>query len=87
MADYWLYDIYSPRIANAHINGDMHIHDLANLSTYCCGWDLQQLLQVGFCGVGLKAESSPAKHFRVALGQLVNFIYTMQGEAAGAQAA
>ena len=86
IADYWLNEIYPPHIKQSHTTGKIHIHDLANLSTYCCGWDLQQLLQLGFCGVGLKSESAPARHFRTALGQLVNFIYTMQGEAAGAQA-
>lgn len=83
---YWLNKIYPPEIRNAHINGDFHIHDLNSLSVYCVGWDLQDLLIEGFKGVPGKAESKPAKHFRSALGQIVNFFYTLQGEAAGAQA-
>lgn len=83
---YWLNKIYPPEIRNAHINGDFHIHDLNSLSVYCVGWDLQDLLIEGFRGVPGKAESKPAKHFRSALGQIVNFFYTLQGEAAGAQA-
>ncbi|MGC8971835.1 MAG: ribonucleoside triphosphate reductase [bacterium] len=83
---YWLNKIYPPEIRNAHLNGDFHIHDLNSLSVYCVGWDLQDLLIEGFRGVPGKAESKPAKHFRSALGQIVNFFYTLQGEAAGAQA-
>lgn len=83
---YWLNKIYPPEIRNAHIGGDFHIHDLNSLSVYCVGWDLQDLLIEGFRGVPGKAESRPAKHFRSALGQIVNFFYTLQGEAAGAQA-
>jgi len=83
---YWLNKIYPPEIRNAHLNGDFHIHDLNSLSVYCVGWDLQDLLMEGFRGVPGKAESKPAKHFRSALGQVVNFFYTLQGEAAGAQA-
>ncbi len=83
---YWLNNIYPPEIRNAYINGDIHIHDLGCLSVYCVGWDLQDLLAVGFKGAAGKVESSPAKHFRSALGQVVNFFYTLQGEAAGAQA-
>jgi len=56
------------------------------LSVYCCGWDLKDLLARGFGGVAGKVESAPPKHFRTALGQVVNFFYTLQGEAAGAQA-
>ncbi|MGM0411275.1 MAG: anaerobic ribonucleoside-triphosphate reductase, partial [Bacillota bacterium] len=66
--------------------GDFHIHDLGNLSVYCCGWDLQDLLLKGFRGVKSKVESKPPKHFKAALGQIVNFFYTLQGEASGAQA-
>ncbi|MDP2268018.1 MAG: ribonucleoside triphosphate reductase, partial [Deltaproteobacteria bacterium] len=66
--------------------GDFHIHDLSLLSVYCVGWDLFDLLQEGFRGVSGKVESKPAKHLRSALGQVVNFFYTLQGEAAGAQA-
>lgn len=83
---YWLNRIYPENIKNAHINGDIHIHDLNIISVYCVGWDLKDLLLEGFTGVKGKVESAPAKHFRTALGQIVNFMYTMQGEAAGAQA-
>ncbi len=84
--NYWLNRIYSKEIRDAHNCGDLHIHDLGLLSVYCVGWDLQDLLMNGFRGVSGKAESAPAKHFRSALGQIVNFFYTLQGEAAGAQA-
>ena len=83
---YWLNKIYSPEIRNCHTSGDFHIHDLSLLSVYCVGWDLQDFLRNGFCGVAGKVQSKPAKHFRTALGQIVNFFYTLQGEAAGAQA-
>ena len=83
---YWLNKIYPSHIKNAHLNGDIHIHDLNIISVYCVGWDLKDLLTEGFTGVKGKVESAPAKHFRTALGQIVNFMYTMQGEAAGAQA-
>jgi anaerobic ribonucleoside-triphosphate reductase len=83
---YWLNEIYSPEIRKAHVEGDFHIHDLSLLSVYCVGWDLFDLLQEGFRGVSGKVESKPAKHLRSALGQVVNFFYTLQGEAAGAQA-
>ncbi len=83
---YWLNKIYTHDIREAHATGDLHIHDLGLLSVYCVGWDLQDLLRCGFCGAPGKAESAPAKHFRTALGQVVNFFYTLQGEAAGAQA-
>jgi len=85
-SEYWLNSIYPPEIRNAHKNGDLHIHDLSLLSVYCVGWDLQDLLRQGFTGVEGKVESSPPKHLRSALGQIVNFFYTLQGEAAGAQA-
>ncbi len=85
-AEYWLNRIYPPEIRAAHKNGDIHIHDLSLLSVYCVGWDLQDLLMVGFMGVPGKVESAPPKHLRSALGQIVNFFYTLQGEAAGAQA-
>ena len=84
--NYWLNKIYPADIKNAHVNGDIHIHDLNIISVYCVGWDLKDLLTEGFTGVKGKVESAPAKHFRTALGQVVNFMYTMQGEAAGAQA-
>lgn len=83
---YWLHKIYSPEVSRANAEGDMHIHDLDKLSTYCVGWDLQDLLAEGFKGAAGKIECKPAKHFGVALGQLVNFFYTLQGESAGAQA-
>ncbi len=83
---YWLNKIYTPEVRQAHLSGDLHIHDLGLLSVYCVGWDLQDLLLSGFRGAPGKAESSPARHFRSALGQVVNFFYTLQGEAAGAQA-
>ncbi|MFW6333940.1 MAG: ribonucleoside triphosphate reductase [Desulfosalsimonas sp.] len=85
-AEYWLNRIYPPEIRSAHKDGDLHIHDLSLLSVYCVGWDLQDLLRVGFKGVPGKVESAPPKHLRSALGQVVNFFYTLQGEAAGAQA-
>ena len=85
-SEYWLNCIYPPAIRAAHKNGDLHIHDLSLLSVYCVGWDLQDLLRQGFKGVEGKVESSPPKHLRSALGQIVNFFYTLQGEAAGAQA-
>ena len=83
---YWLDKIYTSKIGKAHKEGDLHIHDLNLLSVYCVGWDLADLLQEGFTGVAGKVASKPAKHFRSALGQVVNFFYTLQGEAAGAQA-
>ena len=83
---YWLDKIYTSKIGQAHKEGDLHIHDLNLLSVYCVGWDLTDLLQEGFTGVAGKVASKPAKHFRSALGQIVNFFYTLQGEAAGAQA-
>lgn len=85
-SSYWLNKIYPAEVRDAHINGDLHIHDLGLLSAYCCGWDLKDLLISGFTGVDGKVASRPAKHFRTALGQIVNFFYTLQGEAAGAQA-
>lgn len=83
---YWLNKIYTNDVKQAHINGDIHIHDLNIVASYCVGWDLKDLLMQGFTGVQGKVQSKPAKHFRTALGQMVNFLYTMQGEAAGAQA-
>ncbi len=85
-ARYWLERIYPPEIREKHVNCDFHIHDLGLLSAYCVGWDLKDLLMKGFCGVPGKVESKPARHFRSALGQIVNFFYTLQGESAGAQA-
>lgn len=85
-ARYWLNKLYPENIRFAHTNGDLHIHDLGLLAPYCCGWDLKDLLVRGFRGVDEKVQSNPPKHFRSALGQIINFFYTMQGEAAGAQA-
>ena len=84
--NYWLNKIYPEDIRKAHTDGDFHIHDLNLLSAYCVGWDLFDLLTRGFTGVKGKISSKPAKHFRSALGQAVNFFYTLQGESAGAQA-
>jgi anaerobic ribonucleoside-triphosphate reductase len=86
IAKYWLTRIYSTKSGGAHFSGDLHIHDLGVLGAYCVGWDLSSLLISGFGGVRGKIESKPPKHFRTALGQVVNFFYTLQGEAAGAQA-
>ncbi len=85
-SNYWLNKIYPADVANGHREGDYHIHDLGMLSVYCCGWDLKDLLLKGFTGAYGKVQSGPARHFRTALGQSVNFFYTLQGEAAGAQA-
>lgn len=84
--NYWLDKIYPKNITEAYRQGRMHIHDLGLLSVYCVGWDLMDLLHEGFKGAVGKVASKPAKHFRSALGQIVNFFYTLQGEAAGAQA-
>ena len=83
---YWMNRIYSKKIRDAHEQGDFHIHDLQSISAYCCGWDLQDLLRQGFTGVSGKVACKPAKHFGSILGQMVNFIYTLQGEVAGAEA-
>lgn len=83
---YWLNKIYHKELRDAHIKGDLHIHDLGLLAPYCCGWDLEDFLKRGFKGAKGKVESRPPKHFESALGQLVNLLYTLQGEAAGAQA-
>jgi anaerobic ribonucleoside-triphosphate reductase len=81
---YWLNKIYPPEIREANESGDFHIHNLDTLGPYCVGWDLYDLLMKGFGGVPGKVESKPAKHFDTALMQCVNFLYTLQGEAAGA---
>lgn len=83
---YWLQKIYPSEVRDAHIRGDFHLHDLNLLSVYCVGWDLYDLLLRGFGGVPGKVSSKAPKHFKTALGQIVNFFYTLQGEAAGAQA-
>lgn len=83
---YWLNKLYPEAIREAHKNADFHIHDLGFLATYCCGWDLKDLIVKGFGGVPGKINSKPAKHMKALLNQVVNFMYTMQGESAGAQA-
>lgn len=83
---YWMNRVYTKDIREAHEGGDLHVHDLQMVAAYCCGWDLHDLLIKGFGGVPGKVHSAPPKHFRAALGQIVNFIYTLQGEANGAQA-
>ncbi len=88
IAEYALKNIYPEEIANAHRSADFHIHDLGNgtFSGYCAGWSLQQLLELGFGGVSGRIAAKPAKHFNAALGQIVNFMGTLQNEWAGAQA-
>ncbi|QEK11043.1 ribonucleoside triphosphate reductase [Crassaminicella thermophila] len=83
---YWLNKIYRKELREAHIRGDLHIHDLGLLAPYCCGWDLEAFLRYGFKGAKGKIESKPPRHLESALGQLVNLLYTLQGESAGAQA-
>ena len=85
-SQFWLNKIYPKQIRKAHIMGDLHIHDLASLSPYCTGWDLKDIITRGFGGVRGKVNSKPPKHLGTALGQLVNFFYTIQGEVAGAVA-
>ncbi|MDR2107238.1 MAG: ribonucleoside triphosphate reductase [Holosporaceae bacterium] len=86
VANYWLNKVYPESVAMAHRNGDFHIHDLDMLSGYCAGWSLRMLLEEGFNGVRGRAESRPPKHYSSALGQIVNFLGTLQNEWAGAQA-
>lgn len=86
VANYWLDEIYPKLAANCHRAGDIHIHDLDFLGGYCCGHSLRALLQEGFAGVPGKTAAKPAKHLSAALGQMVNFLGTMQNEWAGAQA-
>lgn len=83
---YWLNRFYPKEVRDSHNRGDFHLHDLQLLGPYCVGWDFQDLLIKGFTGVPGKVSSRPAKHLRTALGQLANFLYTMQGESAGANA-
>jgi len=83
---YWLNKLYPSEIKEAHENADFHIHDLGFLAVYCCGWDLKDLLVRGFGGVPGKIQSRPAKHLKALLNQIVNFMYTVQGESAGAVA-
>ena len=84
--NFYLNHVFSKEQKLAREKGEIHIHDLGELATYCCGWDLEQLLLFGFTGVENKVQSKPPKHFKVVLGQLNNFFFTLQGEAAGAQA-
>jgi ribonucleoside-triphosphate reductase len=86
VANYWLSHVYSPAIGRAHREADLHIHDLDMLSGYCAGWSLRQLLHEGLNGVPGKVEAGPAKHLSSAVGQIVNFLGTLQNEWAGAQA-
>lgn len=86
IANFWFDEVYSPEEGDAHRNGDYHIHDADCLCPYCCGHDLQKLLQEGFNGVVSRVESKPPKHFREALYQMANFIGILQAEWAGAQA-
>lgn len=85
-ANYWLSHVYPAEIGEAHRNGDIHIHDLDMLAAYCAGWSLKNLLHEGFNGVPGKTEAGPAKHLSAAVGQMVNFMGTLQNEWAGAQA-
>jgi len=83
---YWLNKIYPKEIREANEGCDLHIHNLDTLGPYCAGWDLYDFLLKGFSGVPGKMESKPPKHFEAALGQMVNFIFTVSGEVAGAVA-
>ena len=85
-ANYWLSHVYPSEVGEAHRNGDIHIHDLDMLAAYCAGWSLKNLLHEGFNGVPGKTEAGPAKHLSAAVGQMVNFMGTLQNEWAGAQA-
>ncbi|MCQ4314999.1 ribonucleoside triphosphate reductase [Stutzerimonas zhaodongensis] len=85
-ANYWLDEVYSPEIGTAHREGDLHIHDLDMLAGYCAGWSLRTLLNEGFNGISGRVEAGPPKHLSSALGQMVNFLGTLQNEWAGAQA-
>ncbi|HLP42368.1 MAG TPA: ribonucleoside triphosphate reductase [Fibrobacteria bacterium] len=86
IANYWLNHVYPPEVGQAHRDGDMHIHDLDMLAGYCAGWSLRTLLTEGLNGVPGKVEAAPAKHLSSAVGQIVNFLGTLQNEWAGAQA-
>ena len=83
---YWLHEVYPAEVRDAHVSGDIHMHDLGFFGPYCAGWDLRQILLNGFGGVPGKVESSAPKHLRSFLGQIVNSTFTTQGETAGAQA-
>lgn len=86
IANYWLDHVYPEAVGRAHREADLHIHDLDMLAGYCAGWSLRQLLYEGFNGVPGKVESAPPRHLSSALGQMVNFLGTLQNEWAGAQA-
>ena len=86
VANYWLSHVYAPEIGRAHREADVHIHDLDMLAAYCGGWSLRQLLNEGLNGVPGKVEAGPPKHMSSAVGQIVNFLGTLQNEWAGAQA-
>jgi ribonucleoside-triphosphate reductase (formate) len=86
VANYWLDHVYPPEVGHAHREADLHIHDLDMLSGYCAGWSLRTLLREGLNGVPGKVEAGPPQHLSSALGQIVNFLGTMQNEWAGAQA-
>lgn len=86
VSNYWLHEVFTPEARDAHLKGDVHIHDLDMLSGYCCGHSLRLLLEEGFNGVANKVEAKPPKHYSAALGQIVNFLGTLQNEWAGAQA-
>jgi ribonucleoside-triphosphate reductase len=86
IANYWLNHVYPPEVGAAHREGDLHIHDLDMLAGYCAGWSLRTLLTEGLNGVPGKVESAPPKHMSSAVGQIVNFLGTLQNEWAGAQA-
>jgi len=85
-ANYWLSNVFTPEAGRAHREGDIHIHDLDMLSGYCAGWSLRQLLTEGFNGIPGKVEATPPRHMSAAIGQIVNFLGTLQNEWAGAQA-
>lgn len=85
-ANYWLNNIYPGEVKEAHQNADIHIHDLSMFSGYCAGWSMRQLLEMGFGGVRGQLQTVPPKHFDTVVGQMVNFLGTMQNEWAGAQA-
>ncbi len=84
--NYWLNEVYPVEVREAHLSGDLHVHDLGFFGAYCVGWDLNQILTMGFTGVEGKISSAPAKHLRSFLGQVTNATFTLQGETAGAQA-
>jgi ribonucleoside-triphosphate reductase len=86
VANYWLSHVYPPEVGEAHRAGDIHIHDLDMLAGYCAGWSLRMLLTEGLNGVPGKVEAGPPKHLSSAVGQIVNFLGTLQNEWAGAQA-